>query len=193
MTCGCSQRKKNRGGSFFSNWEEKNPFSMESIPMPPSSRYVEETFEESTTPAPSTSTSLLEKAQEKLNIDQDKISSVSSKLGIDQSNVGNKVQEWKEKLSQANIHPSDFKSKLQEALQKKQQQSTTTSESFSHPSSLFSSPSCIPQTSCPHCSSIQKAFDNRTVLDQKMDMFYQNHVLTNSKIDTNLLTLQFEY
>jgi len=48
-------------------------------------------------------------------------------------------------------------------------------------------------TGCPNCSSIQKAFDNRTILDQKLGMFYMTHVLNNPKVDTNLLTLQFQY
>lgn len=48
-------------------------------------------------------------------------------------------------------------------------------------------------TGCPHCSSIQNAFHDRTVLDAKMSQFYMTTVINNPKIDTNLLTLKFEY
>jgi len=46
-------------------------------------------------------------------------------------------------------------------------------------------------TGCPNCSSIKQAFNDRTVLDQKMLMFYDQNVVP--KVNYNLLTMKFAY
>ena len=46
-------------------------------------------------------------------------------------------------------------------------------------------------TGCPNCSSIKRAFTDRTVLDQKMNQFYMTAVMP--KLDYDLLSLKFQY
>lgn len=46
-------------------------------------------------------------------------------------------------------------------------------------------------TGCPNCSSIKQAIKDRTVLDQKMLMFYDQDVAP--KVNYNLLTMKFAY